>query len=434
MRNGPIADPKLAALEQLARWHFSSAALPGAVLHVVTADGPVLTVEYGDLSADTPVVLGSTSKSVTAALLLQFVDDGRLSLDDPARKHLTNVALPDDVTLRDLACHVSGLRTDATPRHLAQKRDREFAYSNQNYNLLGDVLTTVSGANFGILLSEGLLQPLGMSQTGCAPETTGARGWSSLFGRDVPAPRADFGPGSWIQAPSGGVVTSARDAGRLLSMILSGGTAHGRQVLSPQSIETMLSAGVEVKGSPAVSDALGDSGRYGFGWVTKEVNGHIVHLHSGKVPQSTSVFALIPELGVGFVLLADIGDFLVRTPLLEDLGSAIIRELFNLPPRESQSPTKARDRQRVLNVAYGAFIAAGILGWFPRTRPRSVPASVLYHGAIPATLVMGARKASHTPWPWLVRFAPDAAAVLAVGCLSMGLTGVARIARHRRAS
>ncbi len=414
-------------LERVARAHFAGAALPGAVLHVVTADGPQLTVEHGDLIAETPVMLGSTSKAVTAALLLQHVDEGLVRLDDPVTRYLPEVDLPEDVTLGDLARHVSGLRTDSSPGHLVQQRDRSFTYANQNYNLLGEVLSVVSGVPFGRMLSDRVFKPLGMRHSGCAPETKGTRGWTNLFGINCPASRADFGPGSWIQGPSGGIVASAEDVGRFLSMILSGGEFGGRRVLSQRAIDTMLNAGVAVQGSPAVDDAFGDSGWYSFGWVKKDIEGHAVHTHSGKVPQSTSVFGLVPDLGVAFVLMADLGDFLVRTPLLEDLGSEIIRVLLDLPPGELSTQGKARARQTVLNLAYVAFLTVGALGWSPRTRPRLAVGSLLYHAVLPAALIVGIRQASRTSWPWLFRFAPDVIGVLTVGCLSMHASGLARV-------
>ncbi len=415
-------------LGQLARAHFAAVALPGAVLHVVSAEGPQLTVEHGDLTAETPVMLGSTSKAMTAALLLQHVDEGLLRLDDPVRHHLPNMDLPENVTLADLAHHTSGLDTDATPGHLAQTRSRGFTYANQNYNLLGEVLGTVSGVQFGRLLSERLLQPLGMHDSGCAPEVVGARGRTSMFGRNCPAPRANYGPMSWIQGPSGGIVASAEDVGRFLTMILSGGACNGRQVLSPQAIATMLEAGVAVQGSPAVSDIFGDSGRYGFGWVTKDIAGHTSHTHSGKVPHSTSVFGLLPDRGVAFVLVADTGDFLVRTPLLEDLGSAIIQILLNQPTGKLPLANVAQMRQTVLNIAYTIFLGVSALGWFPRTRPRHPAGALLYHAVLPTALLLGVRRASRTPWPWLFRFAPDAIGVLAAGCLSLGAAGLVEAA------
>lgn len=415
-------------LEQVARTYFAAAALPGAVLHVVTADGPQFTVEHGDLTATTLVMLGSTSKAVTAALLLQLVDEGLVSLDDSVTQYLPEADLPEDVTLGDLARHTSGLRTDARPGHLVQQRDRGFTYANQNYNLLGDALSAASGVPFGRLLSDRVLQPLGMCHSGCAPESIGARGWSSVFGRTCPARRADFGSGSWIQGPSGGVVASVEDAGRFLSMILSGGELGGRRILSQRAIHTMLHAGVAVSGSPAVGDAFGDFGWYGFGWVRKDVDGHTVYTHSGKVPHATSIFGLIPDLGVAFVLAADLGDFLVRTPLLEDLGSDLIRVLLNLPLGQPPAQGKMRARQTVVNLAYAAFLTISTLGWFPHTRTRGTAGSLLYHAVAPTALAIGLRRASRTPWPWLFRFVPDAISVLTVGCLSMYASGLARVA------
>jgi len=93
-------------------------------------------------------------------------------------------------------------------------------------------------------------------------------------------------------------------------------TLDGRRVLSPASVTMMLNDVVQADGSPAVAGPFGDQGEYGLGWVRKQVRGRPVHLHVGKVPGATSVFVLLPDAGLGFVLLVNAGDFLVGTPLL----------------------------------------------------------------------------------------------------------------------
>ena len=165
-------------LERLVAETFDAAGVPGGVLHVVDAQGPRETVEYGGLAASDPVTLGSTSKALAATVLLQLAEEGLVDLRAPVRRYLPGVGLPQEVTLLDLAHHSSGLRPDARPAHLIKARTREFRYANQNYNLLGDVLAAASGMTYASLLTSRVLEPLGMDQSWCPPLRPERRGTS----------------------------------------------------------------------------------------------------------------------------------------------------------------------------------------------------------------------------------------------------------------
>ena len=414
-------------LEHLISERFTAAAIPGAVFYLADAEGRRLTIEHGGMSVTTPVMLGSTSKAITAALLLQLVDEGRLSLEDPVVQYLPELDLPPDITLSDLAHHNSGIRPDAYPRRYQPRTTRAFTYANQNYNFLGNAITAVTGTSFSKALTERLLRPLGMMRSGCAPEGWGTQGWTSFLGVACPALRYDLGLCSWIQAPSGGIVAAAEDAGKFLSMLLNNGQSEGCQILSREAISSMFDITVPANDSPVVNDSFGKSGSYGLGWVKKNIDRRQVYSHTGKLPHTSSVFTLIPELGLGFVLLADIGDFLVRTPLLEDLANDIIRVLLGQPAERISPPSSARKRQFLLGLTYSGLLAGSTAGWSKHTRPRSVATATLFHAVLPATLLAGFRKASGTPWPWMFRFAPDAVAVLTLGCLNLLASGLGRL-------
>ena len=112
--------------------------VPGAAVAVVR-DGEVVYLKGhgvreagGDRSVtpDTVFPLASCTKAFTTTILAMLVDEGKMSWDDPVRKHLDWFHLSDpladrDVTLRDLVTHRTGLRR---PRHalvsLARKAGR----------------------------------------------------------------------------------------------------------------------------------------------------------------------------------------------------------------------------------------------------------------------------------------------------------------------
>lgn len=139
----------------------------------------------------------SISKLFTSVLVMGFVEEGRLSLNDSAGKFLT--WLPEDaksVTIKQLLYHSSGLPNmdDASPKgpdgvstfyfkssnELISLRNRiltilnpgqyrtagaEFSYNNLDFLMLEAIVEAVSEEKFSQVIADRLLKPLGMKNT-----------------------------------------------------------------------------------------------------------------------------------------------------------------------------------------------------------------------------------------------------------------------------
>jgi len=180
-----------------AQWNKSDS--PGCALAVLHNDSPVYERGYGmaDLEHDaaitpaTPFHVASVSKQFTAAAILLLAEQGKLSLDDDARKYIPE--LPDfGVTIRinQLLHHTSGLRdqwdllqlagwrysldliTDADVMSLVTRQKdlnfppgSEYAYSNTGFTVLGQIVTRVSGLSLREFTTKNIFEPLGMKNT-----------------------------------------------------------------------------------------------------------------------------------------------------------------------------------------------------------------------------------------------------------------------------
>jgi CubicO group peptidase (beta-lactamase class C family) len=179
-----------------ARWNGDT---PGCAVGVGVKGRPALEKAYGmaDLEhgvankADTIFEAGSVSKQFTAAAVLLLARDGKLSLDDPARKHIPE--LPDygvPLTVRHMLQHSSGLRdwgevaalsgwprTSRVHTHahvldiISRQRSLNFpagtrySYSNTGYNLATVIVSRLSGQSFAEFTRERIFAPLGMTRT-----------------------------------------------------------------------------------------------------------------------------------------------------------------------------------------------------------------------------------------------------------------------------
>jgi CubicO group peptidase (beta-lactamase class C family) len=192
----PIATTPEGKVDQaMAIYNDSS---PGGVVAVVR-DGKIdfvkgygmANVEYNiPNTASTPYHMASVSKQFTAYAIAMLAKDGKLSIDDDVRKHLPNLAdFGKTITLRHLLNHTSGLRDhwnlwamsggrmddvirqQDLIRLIERQRELNFApgeehlYSNTGYLLLSEVVSTVSGEEFGVWMHKHVFKPLGMNST-----------------------------------------------------------------------------------------------------------------------------------------------------------------------------------------------------------------------------------------------------------------------------
>ncbi len=191
---------------------------------------------FGTMNADTVIPVASASKWLAGALLMTFVDEGKLALRDPASKYLQYlVGTKAGITVQQLFAHTSGyageiavMRDMKIPMKDAAYRisterlqytpGTRFAYGGASMQLGGRILEIVGEKSFEELFQERLAQPLGMVHT-------------SFYGLGK------------TQNPllAGGAKSSAREYARFLQMLMNKGVWQGKRILSETAITEMHS-------------------------------------------------------------------------------------------------------------------------------------------------------------------------------------------------
>lgn len=317
---------------------LSLAALRDGELLVAKGYGVRRAGQAAAVDADTLFGIASNTKAVTAAALALLVEEGRLAWDDPVQKHLPWFQMHDpwvarELTVRDLLTHRGGLGlgagdllywppSDYTRREIAERarwlkpasslRSR-YAYSNLMYVVAGEVLEAVSGRSWEDFVKSRILQPLGMT-------TTTAR-LSELKA----APNAAFphAPADGVLralepdflenlAPAGGLYSSAREMSAWLQALLADGARsgdEGRRLLEPSSVRELWSGQtlVPIPASPQPGlEALQPRfSQYGLGFGLRDYRGRKLVTHTGGLVGMVSRVALVPEAGVGLVVLTN---------------------------------------------------------------------------------------------------------------------------------
>jgi D-alanyl-D-alanine-carboxypeptidase/D-alanyl-D-alanine-endopeptidase len=266
------------------------------------------------VTADTRFEMGSLTKTFTALLLADMATRGEVSYDDPVDRYLPAGTAPylGQITLAHLATHSSGLPglppgllrsalrswhsnpyrafgpNDLTAAlHRARPRTppgNGVHYSNFGIALLGLLLTNAADRPFEELLTDRVLHPLGLTDTGCAavPQVTGY-----LHGRPRPAWEI---PG----LPAAGAVRSTvRDMLRYLDALVDPSTA-------PLSTALTEVARLRVH-VPGGDDKLCQV------WNLRHRPGHDLLFHSGGTRGCSTFAGFSPQTGTTLVTLANAG-------------------------------------------------------------------------------------------------------------------------------
>jgi CubicO group peptidase (beta-lactamase class C family) len=146
-----VTGPGASSLVGIADW-VETWQVPNAAAAVVTKDGVVDT--FGDL--DRSFRLASVTKLMSAYAVLVALEEEALELDDPAG--------PPDATVRHLLAHTAGYGFESDAPVVARPATKRI-YSNRGFEVLAAHLTSATEIEFADYLSEGVLEPLGMSST-----------------------------------------------------------------------------------------------------------------------------------------------------------------------------------------------------------------------------------------------------------------------------
>ena len=147
--------------------------LPGMTVIEVDSNGILFQGTYGNArSADQNFIIGSLSKSFTAAAVMQLVENGKIDLDKPLSEYIDceRYFVPKNdykrITVKNLLNQTSGIKTYAKLGSLkSTEAYGKHVYANANYGLLGLLIESVSGLSYEAYIQEHIFKPLGMTHS-----------------------------------------------------------------------------------------------------------------------------------------------------------------------------------------------------------------------------------------------------------------------------
>src|SRR3954471_2910529 len=330
--------------------------LPGiaaGVVHegeLVWSGGPGFADVASRRSGDTRTLyrIASITKTFTATAIMQLRDEGRLHLDDPVVAHLPELRAAgspfgaiETVTIRRLLSHESGLMGDprgtdwsapvyegdpaanlARPAEIATTvpPNTQQKYSNIGFQLLGEIVTRVSGTPYAQRVRTTILDPLGLVSTSFEPlsaelATRCATGYAARgFSDDLQPP-----PATIRSEAEGGLWSCVADLARWISAQFT------EDVLPATTLAEMHRP--RYLGDAAWTQA------WGIGWYAVRRESGIWVQHSGGLHGFTSNVCFDPNEKVGAIVLVN-GDS-SPAAICMDLAETARRAL---EPRPIQPP------------------------------------------------------------------------------------------------
>lgn len=287
-----------AVLDRMLRDHAEQ--YSAGVLALVAAHGRIWRgaagLVQGERRADPNDLfdMGSSAKTFEATVVLQLVEEGRLSLDDTLERWLPGLVRGGStVPIRDLLNHTSGVtdaRSGDVRYEVSTTPGTTYAYSNLGYGLLARIVSEVTGHSLQDEVRRRILGPLDLSHTW----TRSASAGSSWLGLELPP------------AARGGPLTSTSDLARFFQALLRGDLLG----------DDMMAAMTETVPT--------GSGSYGLGLFRADLPCGSAFGHGGDTPYYTNHVAASRDGSTIVVVARNVGGWFTIRQLAEEIYCRVV--------------------------------------------------------------------------------------------------------------
>ncbi len=334
---------------------------PGATVLVAKNGKTLYRKAFGkaNLELDIPMKpenvleLGSITKQFTAVAILQLMEEGKLSLEDPLSKYISDYPRGGEIKIHHLLNHTSGIksytdmpsfftlaRTDMSPLELiAVSKDQpmefspgeKYQYNNSAYILLGYIIEQISGMTYDEYIQKKIFTPLGMQNSYYGSKSTIIPNRASGY-----QPQGDGHKNADYLS-----MTLPYAAGSLMStvddMLLWNQAVHNNTLISEKSKQLAFSNYKLTNGKPIY---------YGYGWAVNEIARIPTVEHGGGIFGYTTSGVYAPKENIYVIVLTNTNGKDPSPIALRAMAAALNK------PFTVQAVTLSDDQQKQWTGAY----------------------------------------------------------------------------------
>ncbi|WP_406824757.1 serine hydrolase domain-containing protein [Pedobacter sp. KACC 23697] len=315
---------------------------PGGVFMVARKGKVIYQKAFGkanlelgvNLTPENVFQLGSMTKQFTAVSVLLLAQQGKLNVNDPISKYITDYPAGNEITIHHLLTHTSGIKDFTKMKSLASIAQKEmtpkmmvdffkdepvdfapgerFEYNNSGYALLGYLIEVVSGERYADFIQHHIFDQLGMSHSYYASEKqvikNRAYGYQKKEHVYVNKTAINFS----VPFASGSLMSTPADLLKWQNAL----TQH-----------KLLNAAESLKAFSSYKLNNGTPFNYGYGWHIKELEGLPVRTHGGSIFGFKSMGVYVPGEDIYVVGLTNC-DCHSPTSLTENIARLVITHLI----------------------------------------------------------------------------------------------------------
>lgn len=316
--------------------------IPGLSIAISIPGGKVIEESYGlanveykqPVEKDSIFEIGSISKTFTAIGIMMLQEEGRLSVNDRVTKYFPQYPGWNDITLRHLLQHTSGIRdvTNVEPFKSNQGKDwtpqevvaaiagepldfepgQKAQYSNSGCIILGLVIEKVTGISYGDFLAAKITKPLGMAHTALGSKSAIIPKRVSGYAYAGSLMNAEYASLALPYA-SGGILSNPSDLIKLVKVF------RGEALLNKKSIGEMFAPAHLNNGTRYESSDPGLKITFGYGLDSIVLKEGIIPAKTGGISGFNSFFAYFPESQTMVALTANLNNSLQDLLIIVDV-------------------------------------------------------------------------------------------------------------------
>lgn len=248
-------------------------------------------------NSETKYRIGSISKTYTAAIILQLVDEGKLVLTDTLKKYFSEIPNSENITISDMLYHRSGIYNITTdkdfevwisePRGRTEmlskiieykslfKPDSKTVYSNTNYILLAYIAEDIDKQPFREIIEKRIVKKLNLTRTDFGKNIDFSKNEAMCYyPKNNQWHPITFHTNLTGTMGAGGVISNAKEVSLFYNGLFTG------KLLSEKSLDLMINSKEEM----------------GMGISVNDFNGLTVYGHDGAIDGFRSMAAYFPKL------------------------------------------------------------------------------------------------------------------------------------------
>ncbi len=337
-----VSRSTLAQVDRAAEAWIAAGHTPGLAIGIMHRGRIIYQKAFGQANLETRTAatpesvfrIGSLTKQFTAVAILTLVQEGRISLQDKLSKYIPEFRRGEEVTIRQLLEHTSGIntysdqtnpgtrwdyRSDLTTDQMLAKiggfqpayqfdPGTAWHYNNSGYFILGAVIEKVTGKSLAVYLKEALLNKAGLAKSGVeiGPEIVPNRasGYEVSTAHPGGYRRADFVSMS-IPGGAGAMYSNVGDLLRWQDQLFNG-RVISLDLVSEMTTPARLKDGrVASAARVGYGDGAMAAFEYGMGLFLSDVDGHRKIAHNGGINGFNSTLNYYPDDELIWVALSN---------------------------------------------------------------------------------------------------------------------------------